>query len=186
MSEFGVSIDLLYFTHNVKHHQNSKKMALQGAVGALEAYLPTSCPALPYYSISSISKGYKLYESLLNFPRGRDSHDLLRQQSENSFWRSKNRWILRFSGVFHVFLDFSIFHDFGRFWWSDSDSRRNFLPGDGFGSPESQFSVTSRIFIMNEFFLEKYHPNSDLVSLSATSRCFCWTWDASRIVDFLL
>ena len=64
MSEFGVLIDLLYFTHNAKHHQNSQKMALQGAVDALEANLPTSCLAPPYYSISSISKGYKLYESL--------------------------------------------------------------------------------------------------------------------------
>ena len=63
MSEFGVLIEFSYFTHNAKHHQNSQKMALQGAVGALEANLPTSCPAPPYYSISSISKGYKLYES---------------------------------------------------------------------------------------------------------------------------
>ena len=64
MSEFGVLIEFTDFTHNAKHYQNSQKMALQGAVGALEAYLPTSCPALPYYSISSISKEYKLYESL--------------------------------------------------------------------------------------------------------------------------
>ena len=64
MSEFGVLIELSNFTHKAKHHQNSQKMVLQGAVDALEANLPTSCPATPYYSISSISKGYKLYESL--------------------------------------------------------------------------------------------------------------------------
>ena len=56
----------------------------------------------PYYSLSSISKGYKLYESLISSIRGRDSHDLLRQQSENVFSRSKIWWIMRFS-------------------WSDSD-----------------------------------------------------------------
>ena len=64
MSEFGVLIEFSNFTHKAKHHQNSQKMVLQGAVDALEANLPTSCPATPYYSISSISKGYKLYESL--------------------------------------------------------------------------------------------------------------------------
>ena len=62
-SELGVLIEFSNFKHNSKHHQNFQKLALQGAVGALEANLPTSCPAPPYYSISSISKGYKLYES---------------------------------------------------------------------------------------------------------------------------
>ena len=33
-----------------------------------------------------------LYESLLNFPWGRDSHDLLRQQSENAYLMMKNWW----------------------------------------------------------------------------------------------
>ena len=74
MSEFGVLINLSYFTHNAKHHQNSQKMALQGAVDALEANLPTSCPAPPYYSISSISQGYMLYESLRNMSRDPAQH----------------------------------------------------------------------------------------------------------------
>ena len=72
-SELGVLIEFSNFKHNSKHHQNFQKMALQGAVDALEANLPTSCPATPYYSISSISKGYKLYESYMLY-ESQNSH----------------------------------------------------------------------------------------------------------------
>ena len=65
---------------------------------------------------------------------------------------------MRFPAVFQVFEYFLLSHDFGKLLWSDSDSRRDLLPGDGFGSPEPQFFVTSGIFIMNEFFNEKYPP----------------------------
>ena len=91
-----------------------------------------------------------LYESLLEFPLGRDSHDLLRQQSENQYFRSKNRPENDLHEKFHVFQDFSIFNDFRSVLASVSISWRDFLPGDDLGSPESGFP--------------KFHPNSDFSS----------------------
>ena len=47
-----------------------------------------------------------LYESLYYLLAVAHLNDLLRQQSENAYLKSKNRWILRF---YRVFLDFLIF-----------------------------------------------------------------------------
>ena len=69
-----------------------------------------------------------LYESLLEFPRGRDSHDLLRQQSENEDLKSKNRSYRRFPAIFLDFLIFRIFDDFGLPRLSISTPWLNFLP----------------------------------------------------------
>ena len=61
-----------------------------------------------------------LYESLNCVPAVAHLNDLLRQQSENAFWTSKNRWVLLFCAVFLVFL-------FSYFWLvlkgSDSQNR---------------------------------------------------------------
>ena len=69
-SELGVFFELLNFEHNSEHHQNFQKLVLQGAVDAWETNLELA-PSWPvYYSISSISKGYKLYESFVLFFSG--------------------------------------------------------------------------------------------------------------------
>ena len=60
---------------------------------------------------------------------------LLRQQSENAYLKSKNRWILRFWRVFLDFLIFSIFDDFSMVSLSISISWLDFLPGGGLRSP---------------------------------------------------
>ena len=79
----------------------------------------------------------KLYESLYSLPGTRVAHfnDLLRQQSENAYLKSKNRWILRFWRVFLGFLIFSIFDDFPMVSLSISISWLDFLPGGGLRSP---------------------------------------------------
>ena len=64
-------------------------------------------------------------------PWDRDLHDLLRQQSENFFSRSKIWWIMKFSAVF---LDFHIFQNLngiGMFWALISIPWRDLLPRDG-------------------------------------------------------
>ena len=61
MSELGVFFLWFYFEHNSKHYKKFQKMALQGAVGAWETGLPTSCPVFRYYSSSiAILKIYAL------------------------------------------------------------------------------------------------------------------------------
>ena len=64
-------------------------------------------------------------------PCGRDSHDLLCQQSGNVFLRSKLWWIIKFSAVCLDCLIFSILTGFGVVWLSISISWLNFLPGAG-------------------------------------------------------
>ena len=72
-----------------------------------------------------------LYESLKSYPGVAHLNDLLRQQSENVFWTSKNRHFLQFWAVFLDFLIFSILDGFVMVSLSNSVRRRNFLPGNG-------------------------------------------------------
>ena len=90
--------------------------------------LKTSCALPPYYSlelapISSTSHYYLPGVAHLN--------DLLRQQSENAYLKSKNRWILRFCRVFLDFIIFSIFYGFKVVLLLISIPSRDFLPGNG-------------------------------------------------------
>ena len=64
-------------------------------------------------------------------PWDRDLHDLLRQQSENLFSRSKIWWIMRFSAVFLDFHIFQNFNGFGMFWAFILISWRDLLSSDG-------------------------------------------------------
>ena len=72
-------------------------------------------------------------------PPGPHTIDLLRQQSENSFSRSKIQSYMRFPAVFLVFRTFLILDGFGLVGLSISTPWIDFLPGDGLGSPESRF-----------------------------------------------
>ena len=56
---------------------------------------------------------------------------MLRQQSENVFWTSKNRHFLQFWAVFLDFLIFSMFDGFVMVSLTNSGRRRIFLPGNG-------------------------------------------------------
>ena len=106
----------------------------------------------------------KLYESLYSLLGTWLVHfnDLLRQQSENAYLKSKNRWIL---GFWRVFLDFIIFSNFDSFKVGlllISIPWRVFLPRGGAGS------LWGWIFTQNHNFIkdvigrnkndEKYQP----------------------------
>ena len=87
-----------------------------------------------------------LYESLESQPGVAHLNDLLRQQSENVYLKSKNRWILRFWRVFLDFLIFSIFDGFEVLWLWISTPWLDFLPG------AASKSIWAGIFIIFKFF----------------------------------
>ena len=68
---------------------------------------------------------------------------LLRQQSENAYLMSKNRWILQFLALFLYFLIFSILTSFVGVWRSISMSWLDFLPG---AVPKSIWAGISSLF----------------------------------------
>ena len=85
----------------------------------------------------------ELYESLKYQPAVAHLNDLLRQQSENAFWTSKNGWILQFLALFLYFLIFSILASFLGVWPSISMSWLDFLPG---AVPKSIWAGISSLF----------------------------------------
>ena len=90
--------------------------------------LKTSCALPPYYSLelAPISSTNHCY-----IPKVEHLNDLLRQQSENLFWTSKNRHFLQFCGVFLDFVIFWILDGFSMILLWISIPWRDFLPGDG-------------------------------------------------------
>ena len=109
-SGFDVLIECTDFMYVPIHSPKMKNIIYFWPLGALGRFLQLarSCHRITLiepYPLSSTSH--------CTLPWGRDSHDLLRQQSENVFSRSKIWWIMRFSAVF---LDFLIFFNFGSFW----------------------------------------------------------------------
>ena len=102
-SGFDVIIECTDFMYVPIHSPKMKNIIYFWPLGALGRFLQLarSCHRITLiepYPLSSTSH--------CTLPWGRDSHDLLRQQSENVFSRSKIWWIMRFSAVF---LDFLIF-----------------------------------------------------------------------------
>ena len=87
-----------------------------------------------------------LYESLESQPGVAHLNDLLRQQSENVYLKSKNRWILRFWRVFLDFLIFSILDGFEMLGLWISTPRLDFLPR------AASKSIWAGIFIIFRFF----------------------------------
>ena len=87
-----------------------------------------------------------LYESLYCLPAVAHLNDLLRQQSENVYLQSKNRWILKFWRVFLDFLIFSILDGFEVVRLSKSTPWLDFLPG------AASKSIWAGIFIIFRFF----------------------------------
>ena len=87
-----------------------------------------------------------LYESLQSQPGVAHLNDLLRQQSENVYLKSKNRWILRFWRVFLDFLIFLILDDFEMLWLWIFTPWLDFLPG------AASKSIWADIFIIFRFF----------------------------------
>ena len=87
-----------------------------------------------------------LYESLESQSGVAHLNDLLRQQSENVFWTSKNRHFLQFCCVFLDFLIFSILDGFKALALSILPPWLHFLPG---AAPKSIWAV---IFIIFKFF----------------------------------
>ena len=130
-----------------------------------------------------INNNFPLSADVANQKRGGwspERFDLLRQQSENWFWRSKNRPENDFHEKFHVFQDFSIFDDFRSILVSDSNSWWNFLPGDGLGSPESEFpkiSLWMNFFIKNVTLIQIF-PYTQL-----PQRIIIWTRNQDRTVQ---
>ena len=102
------------------------------------------------------------------------------QQSENWFWRSKNRAANDFHEKFHVLQDFSIFNDFRWFLASDSSSWRNLLPGDGLGSPESEFP---KISLWMNFFIKNVTLIQIFPCTQLPQRIIIWTRDQDRTVQ---
>ena len=81
-----------------------------------------------------------LYESLQSHPGVAHLNDLLRQQSENAYLKSKNQWILRFWRVFLDFLIFSIWDGFEVLSLWISTPWLDFLLGAGLKSPGHEIS----------------------------------------------
>ena len=81
-----------------------------------------------------------LYESIYSHPGVAHLNDLLRQQSENAYLNTKNRWILKFWANFLDFLIFTIFDGFELILLWISTLRLDFLPGAGLKSPGDEIS----------------------------------------------
>ena len=73
-------------------------------------------------------------------------NDLLRQQNENIYLKSKNWWIMKFFALFLDFLIFSILDGFEGIWLSKSTPWLDFLPGS------TSKSIWAWIFIIFKFF----------------------------------
>ena len=91
--------------------------------------LKSSCALPPYYSLELSQISSTSHSKLSGDPGSRHLNDLLRQQSENAYLKSKNQWILRFWRVFLGFLIFSILDDVAMLWLSISTPWLDFLPG---------------------------------------------------------
>ena len=102
-SGFDVLIECTDFMHVRKHFPKIKNIIFFGPLGALGRLLQLarSCHRITLiepYPLSSTSHYY--------LPEVAHLNDLLRQQSENVFWSSKNRWTQQFWAVFSDFLIF--------------------------------------------------------------------------------
>ena len=100
-----------------------------------------------------------LYESLQSYPGVAHLNYLLRQQSENAYLKSENRWTLRFWRVFLDFLIFSFLDGFGVVSAWISIPRRHFLPVDGSRSLRAWNFTKNRNFINNVTGRNKIHQN---------------------------
>ena len=100
-----------------------------------------------------------LYESLYCLPAVAHLNDLLRQQSENAYLKSKNQWILRFWRVFLDFIIFSIFNGFRVVLLLISIPWRDFLPGGGSRSLKDWNFTKNQNFINNVTGRNKIHQN---------------------------
>ena len=103
----------------------------------------TSSPPTAYYSSSLYILGIYALRVTLILPRVAHLNYLLRQQSENAYLNTKNRWILKFLRVFLDFLIFRILASFVVVWLSESTPWLEFLPGV---APESIWAWISHVF----------------------------------------
>ena len=127
-SGFDVLIECTDFMYVPIHSPNMRNIIYFWPLGALGQFLQLarSCHRITLiepYPLSSTSQ--------CTLPWGRDSHDLLRQQSGNVFLRSTLWWIIKVSAVFLDFLIFSSFNDFKMFLLWISIPWRQFVPRDG-------------------------------------------------------
>ena len=139
-SGFDVLIECTDFMHVPKHSPKMKNIIIFWPLGALGRFLQLarSCHRITLiepYPLSSTSHYY--------LPEVAHFNDLLRQQSENVFWTSKNRHFLQFCAVFLDFLIFSILNDFKVFGVSILAPWLDFLPG---AAPESIWAVILIVF----------------------------------------
>ena len=94
----------------------------------IELNLPPSADAANNFNAEGLANP----ERILNY--------LLRQQSENAYLKSKNRWILKFLRVFLDFLIFLILDGFELVLLWISTPWLDFLPGAGLKSPGHEIS----------------------------------------------